>query len=46
MIIPKIQLALHKYLAAQMTNIFKLITYWIHTPHDGSQIRYFVLIDF
>ena len=40
----KIELALDKYLAARMTNIFKLITYWIRT-HDGSQICYLVLID-
>ena len=40
----KIELALDKYLAARMSNIFKLITYWIRT-HDGSQICCFVLID-
>ena len=45
MMISKIEFSLNKYLAAQMTNIFKLITYLIHT-HDGSQICYFVLIDF
>ena len=42
MIISKIEFALDKYLA---THICKLITNWINT-HNGSQICYFVLIDF